>query len=163
MQLLRQAHTPNKEVGRWTFFTGHTVGCKRHTDICCVCNFKSRGNYSCFFLTDCILVSALCSKKPFLTLGLRQIKYIKHLPVSCYFLHGFFFLSELVCSSSDFDQAGLGPLACVLLPWKDMARGGNNRKKMDIRHKWKKKISLYPPEKTILTETLIRKHHMSFL
>lgn len=106
MQLLRHtfAETPNKEVGRWTFLTGHTVGCKRHTDICCVCNFKSRGNYSCFFLTDCILVWALCSKKPFLTLGLRQIKYIKHLPVSCYFLHGFFFLSELVCSSSDFDQ-----------------------------------------------------------
>lgn len=105
MQLLRHtfAHTLNKKGGHFSQVKLLDV---KDTQISVVSvTLRAEEITVVFFLTDCILVSALCSKKPFLTLGLRQIKYIKHLPVSCYFLHGVFFLSELVCSSSDFDHA----------------------------------------------------------
>lgn len=81
---------------RWTCFTDNTVGWKRHTDIFYVCNFKS----SFLFLNN---NGFHCSISPLQqeaisTLGLRQIKYIKHPPVSCDSV----FPSELLCSSSDF-------------------------------------------------------------
>lgn len=89
------SHT-KQGVGRWTCFTDNTVGWKRHTDIFYVCNFKSS---FLFFNNNGFHCSiSPLQQEAISTLGLRQIKYIKHPPVSCDSL----FPSELLCSSSDF-------------------------------------------------------------
>lgn len=150
------SHT-KQGVGRWTCFTNNTVGWKRHTDIFYVCNFKS----SFLFLNNngFIVVSALFSKKPFQHLVWDRLSILSiHLCLvtpsspqnSC--------VPPLTLSC----QAGLGSLARLSLPWKGMARGGGGvtRGEMEIRHRWKWKISLYPPKKMISTETLTRKHRV---
>lgn len=110
MQRLRHTHlfTHQTISWRWTCFIGSNVRWKRHTDIFYVCNVRSWGKYCLFVFYNNRLH---CSIRPLQqeassTLGLRQTAYLKHPPVSCDCLHGFLFLSELVGSSSDFDQAG---------------------------------------------------------
>lgn len=159
MQRLRYtlAHTPNKalEGGHASLIT---LSDEKDTQIYFM-SVTLRAVFYFLIITDFIVVSALFSKKPFQHLVWDRLSILSiHLCLvtpscpqnSC--------VPPLTLSC----QAGLGSLARLSLPWKGMAWGGGGvtRGEMEIRHRWKWKISLYPPKKMISTETLTRKHRV---